>query len=238
MKKIFFAACALCMLAPAAVSAAGYTNFLFALKSDLKPFARDLGGLLGSGSNQTARSLGFSGFDIGIKSSMQFAPEKNDTILENDHPFGLTLVQADIGMPYRLDGFIRAGSHQGLTVAGGGLRYGLRKVSDAPHYMQMMLITMGDLAVYKFFYAVHFNSGLMFSLNAAHVAPYFGAGFDYTQLTPQNTNNTAFIGKTIYVFEPRYTFGLKVKLNLAYLSGGLTFTHGRTLANASTGLRF
>ncbi|HAH32419.1 MAG TPA: hypothetical protein DCL44_08935 [Elusimicrobia bacterium] len=238
MKRIFFSVFSLWLLIPATVSAANYTNFLFAVKSDLKPFARDLGGLLGSGSNQTARALGFSGFDISVKSAMQFAPEKGNTILEKDHSFGLTLVQADIGMPYRLDGFIRAGSSSRLTVAGGGIRYGLRKVSDAPKYMQTMLVVMGDLAVHKFFYASHFNSSLMFSFNAAHVSPYFGVGLDYTRLTPQNTNDTSFIGKKVTVFEPRYTFGLRVKLDLIYMAGGVTFTHGVTLANAGAGVRF
>ena len=47
--------------------AAGYDNFKDVTAASLKPFARDLGGLLGSGANQTARPLGFSGFDLGVR---------------------------------------------------------------------------------------------------------------------------------------------------------------------------
>ena len=238
MKRIFFSAWFLCLPIPAITAAADYSNFPKALISDLKPFTRDLGGLLGSGSNQTARALGFSGFDIGVKSVMQFEPEKKDTILKKNNPFGMGLIQAEIGMPYRIDGFIRAGAYEGLAVAGGGLRYGIRKVSDAPYYTQVMLIAMGDLAAHKYFYASHFNSSLMFSVNVPYVAPYFGVGFDNTKLTAQNNIDPALVGKTVTVFEPRYTFGLRTKLNLGYLAAGVTYTHGRTLVNAGAGLRF
>lgn len=239
MRKIFLAACCACLLVSAVVSAADYSNFPNALNSDLKPFARDLGGLLGSGSNQTARALGFAGFDIGVKGVMQFEPDKKNTILKKNNPFGLGLIQAEIGMPYRIDGFIRAGAYEGLAVAGGGLRYGIRKVSDAPYYVQVMFIAMGDLAAHKYFYATHFNSSLMFSVNDPYVTPYFGIGFDNTKLTAQAENtDTSLIGKTVTVFEPRYTFGLRTKFNLGYLAGGVTYTHGRTLVNAGAGLRF
>jgi hypothetical protein len=79
----------------------------------------------------------------------------------------------------------------------------------------------------------------MFSVNVPYVAPYFGAGFDNTKLTAQAQNSDAsLIGKTVTVFEPRYTFGLRAKLNLGYLAAGATYTHGRTLVNAGAGLRF
>jgi len=101
-----------------------------------------------------------------------------------------------------------------------------------------MLIAMGDLAAHKYFYASHFNSSLMFSVNVPHVAPYFGAGFDNTRLTAQKPDDEALVGKTVTVFESRYTFGLRAKLNLGYLAGGVTYTHGRTLVNAGAGIRF
>jgi len=237
MKKIFFLVCCVCSCAAAAF-AADFSRFHNALPADLKPFTRDLGGLLGSGANQTARALGFAGFDIGAKSVMQFEPERKNTILKKNNPFGLGLIQAEIGMPYRIDGFIRAGDYEGLAVAGAGLRYGIRKVSDAPYYLQVMIIAMGNMAAHKYFYASHFNSSLMFSVNVPHVAPYFGVGFDSTRLVAQKTDDAALTGKTTNILEPRYTFGLRVKLNLGYLACGTTYTHGRTLVNVGAGLRF
>ena len=238
-KRIFLSLLSACLLLPAMAGASGFSNFPAAVNSDLKPFARDLGGVLGSGLNQTARVLGFSGFDIGVRGVMQFEPEKKNTILKKNNPFGLGFVQAEIGMPYRVDGFIRAGAYDGLALAGGGVRYGIRKVSDQPYYTQVMLVAMGNLAAHRYFYAAHFNSSLMFSVNVPGVSPYFGVGFDSTKLVAQTvTGDPSLAGKKVNVFEPRYTFGLRARLKLSYLALGVTRTHGVTLATAGAGIRF
>ncbi|HBA61403.1 MAG TPA: hypothetical protein DCZ92_11425, partial [Elusimicrobia bacterium] len=68
--------------------AAEYDGFNNAASSDLKAFARDLGGLLGSGSNQTARSLGFSGFDLGVRGAMQIKPSRKNSVIKKSRAFG------------------------------------------------------------------------------------------------------------------------------------------------------
>ena len=95
----------------------------------MKPFCRDLGGILGSETFHGGRSLGFSGFDVGLRGGMLISPDPNDRILRNNgvHRFGLPWVQAEIGMPFKIDGFIRGISDQGLTIAGGPA---LRLVQD------------------------------------------------------------------------------------------------------------
>ncbi|MBU2574977.1 MAG: hypothetical protein KKH28_12955 [Elusimicrobia bacterium] len=220
------------------VCAGAYSDFPLARLSDLKPFTRDLGGLMGSGTNQTARILGFAGFDLGVKGATQLEPEDKNGILKKNHPFSLGWVQAEIGMPFRIDGFIRAGSYDGIALAGGGLKYGLTKPLDEPFRSQAMIVVMGNMAAQKYFYATQFSASLLFSINVP-VAPYFAAGFDNTRLTVQSgTVDTSLRHKRIYAMEQRYTFGLRTKFKLGYISGGVTRTHGRTLVNAGAGLRF
>jgi hypothetical protein len=219
-----------------------YDDFPQALPSDLKPFARDLGGLLGSGTNQTARVLGFGGFDISARAVSQFEPSGGNGILRKDKPFGFGWVQAEIGMPFRIDGFIKASSFSGMALAGGGLKYGL---TQPQRKLQAMLVAMGDMASHKFFYATHFASNLVVSLNTPPVSPYFGVGMDNTSLTVQHAVDSsnpavlpAIVGHKVSVLVPRYTAGFRLTfLTYGYLSGGYTYTHNRGLVTAGLGLR-
>ncbi len=229
-------ACSLFLAAPAAFATGVYSGFINSDKEGLKPFARDLGGLLGSGLNQTARPLGFSGFDIGVRAAVQLKPSRGNTALHQTRPFGLGFIQAELGMPYRIDGFVRAASYEGLSVAGGGLRYGLWNVSDQKNYINAMIVLAGNMAANKYFYAVHFNTSVVCSVNRPVFSPYVGAGFDSTRLEAQTYTGT--LGDTVRVFEMRYSAGVRAKLRLGYLAVGATYTHDRTLLNASTGIRF
>ncbi len=235
-KIICFAFASLLGLSCAA--AANYDNFRNLTAGSLKPFARDIGGLLGSGSNQTARPLGFAGFDLGVRWVGQFKPSFNDTVLKKNNIFGMGFLQAEIGMPYRIDGFVRAGSFEGISVAGGGLRYGLWNVSDEKYKINAMLVGMADMATHKYFYAVHFNTGLVCSVNVPVVAPYLGVAYDFTRLEAQTVTDASLIGKEVSVSAARFTVGMRAKLKLGYLAGGLTYTHDRALVNAGAGFRF
>jgi len=235
-KLICFALASLLGLSSA--SAADYDNFRNLDAASFKPFARDLGGLLGSGSNQTARPLGFAGFDIGVRGAAQFSPSSGNAVLKKNNLFGLGLVQAEIGMPYRIDGFVRGGAFEGIAVAGGGLRYGLWNVSDEKYKVNAMWVGMASMATHKYFYAIHFNTALVCSVNVPVVAPYIGFGYDFTKLQAQNVADPALAGKQVRVTEPRVTAGLRVKMKLGYLAAGITYTHARSLVNASTGFRF
>ncbi len=218
--------------------AANYDNFRNLTTGSFRPFARDIGSLLGSGSNQTARPLGFAGFDIGVRGVAQFKPSHGNTVLKKNNLFGLGVIQAEIGMPYRIDGFVRGGTFEGVSVAGGGLRYGLWNVSDEKYKINAILGGMANMAVHRYFYAIHFNTGLVCSINVPVVSPYLGIGYDFTRLEAQTVLDAALVGRKISVSGVRFTVGLRAKLKLGYLAGGLTYTHDRTLANAGAGFRF
>ncbi len=225
-------------LSASSAFAAAYDGFRDVTVSSLKPFTRDIGGLLGSGTNQTARPLGFSGFDLGVRGMAQFTPSGGNTVLKKNDIFGLGVVQAEIGMPYRVDGFVRGGSSEGMTVAGGGLRYGLWNVTDEKYKVNAMIVGMANIATNRYFYAVHFNTSVLFSINLPGVSPYLGAGCDFTRLEAQGVVDPALVNKDVRVNEPRFTAGLRARYHLAYIAGGYTYTHGRGLVNASAGFRF
>jgi hypothetical protein len=231
---------------PSAAFAAGadqYGGFeQFADAGSLKPFTRDLGGVLGAASFHGGRPLGFSGFDVGARFGGQFYPSKGNNILRNNgvRLFGLPWVQAEIGLPFKLDGFIRGVSWQGLTIAGGGLRWGLYSVSDKPWSPHLLLSGVGHSVVHQHFSASHFGGNLVLSSGNAVFMPYIAAGVDKTRLVVRNsTADPAVIGRVTSTTEGRYTAGFRVKpYQFTYITLAYFLAHGQSGAEGGLGLRF
>ena len=220
-----------------------YNGFAqFADKGSLKPFARDLGGLLGSGTFHDGRSLGFSGFDVGARYGMQFYPSKGDNILRNNgvRSFALPWVQAEIGLPFKIDGFIRGISYDGLTVSGGGLRYGLFSPSDKPWAPQVLISGVGHSVVNQSFSATHFGADVVFSAGTPFFMPYLGAGFDHTRLVARSSAlDPTLDGSTVTTMESRFTGGMRFKLyQFTYLSLAYVRAHNQSGSEAGLGVRF
>lgn len=243
--KTLLAALLLAVAAPAfsEVAADPYSGFArFADGGSLKPFARDLGSLLGSATFHSGRSLGFSGFDVGVRYGAQFYPSKGNSIMRDSgvRTFGLPWVQAEIGMPFKIDGFIRGISSQGLTVAGGGVRYGLYSASDKPWAPQVLLSGVAHSVVHEDFTATHFGANLVLSAGTPAVTPYVAAGFDRTRLVARaSLKDPLVVGTDVTVLESRFTAGLNVRpFQFAYLALAGTYTHAQAGAEASVGVRF
>src|SRR5258708_2637289 len=114
MRKLALAA-VLALAASSARAADQYGGFAaLAGAGSIKPFTRDLGGILGAATFHNGRSLGLTGFDIGARVGGQFRPSRGDLILRNNgvHLFGLPWAQAEIGLPFKFSGFIRGISYQ------------------------------------------------------------------------------------------------------------------------------
>jgi hypothetical protein len=233
------AACA----APAHALADPYAGFeQYADAASLKPFTRDLGGLLGAGSFHNGRSLGFSGFDVGARYGTQFYPSKGNNIMRAGgvRNFGLPWVQAEIGMPFKIDGFIRGISYQGLTVAGGGLRYGLYSPSDKPWTPQVLLSGVGHSVVHENFSATHFGADIVCSAGTPSFLPYLGAGFDRTRLVVRSSKlDPALNGTDVTTLGSRFTAGVRLKpYQFVYLSLAYMLAHGQSGAETGLGVRF
>lgn len=210
-------------------------------KSSLKPFARDIGGILGSAAYNTGRSLGFSGFDVGFAGAVQFEPSSGNAVFKDSgvHSFGFPWVQAAIGMPFRLDGFIRGFNYQGLTVSGGGLRYGMRKLRDTPYYIHVMIVGVASSVTHTGFSATHFGVNAVFSVILPVVTPYLGVGVDTTKVRIKAADTQSLMGSSVSVTDSRFTFGLHARVaRFFYLCAAGNVLHGRTGMEASIGTRF
>ncbi|HAM36265.1 MAG TPA: hypothetical protein DEB40_09520 [Elusimicrobia bacterium] len=241
MTRIFL--CLLALLAAAPARADVYGGFEeFADSGALRPFSRDLGGVLGSATYHSGRSLGFSGFDIGARVGAQLSPDKDDRILRNKgvRSFGLPWIQAEIGLPYRFDGFIRGISYEGLTIAGGGLRYGLLKSSDKAWAPQLLVSAVAHSVVHQHFSASHLGGNLVFSMGTPKFNPYLGAGLDRTNLVVRSSRlDPAINGATVTTAESRFTAGMRLRLwTFGYLNAAYNVVHGTSGAEAGLGVRF
>jgi hypothetical protein len=244
MKRLVLAAAVLPLLASLALAGADqYGGFArYADEGSLKPFARDLGGVLGAATFQSGRSLGLTGFDVGARFGAQFYPSKGDNILRNNgvRTFGLPWAQAEVGMPFKLSGFIRGISYQGLTIAGGGIRYGIYAASDKPWAPQVLVSVVGHSVVHQDFSASHFGANLVCSAGTPKIAPYAGVGFDRTRLVVrQSALDPTLNGREVSTLESRFTLGLRVTpYQFTYLNLAATMAHGQGGAEAGVGVRF
>ena len=223
-------------------------------KNNVRAFTKDLGGLIGSGTYTTGRILGWGGFQIGPRAGMIFKmskglgdseAEKNQTALGNRDEVGSVIspwLQADIGMPFRIDGFIRASSYQGLTIAGGGLRWGITRPSETVGALQPMLVVAAHSASAQDFSATHYNASLVLSMKFKYFVPYIGGGVDYTTLNIGNgigAQAADLRGEREYAATARATAGFNFKLpSYLDLSLAANYAHYGLGAEASLSLRF
>ncbi|MBI3565945.1 MAG: hypothetical protein HY079_12165, partial [Elusimicrobia bacterium] len=243
MKALLAAVLLAAAAVPARASVDPYAGFQqYADEGSLKPFTRDLGSLLGAATFHNGRSLGFSGFDVGARYGAQFYPSKGNGIMRKNgvKSFGLPWVQAEIGLPFKLDGFIRGISYQGLTVAGGGLRYGVWSASDKPWAPQVLVSGVGHSVVHQQFSASHFGASAVASVGNPTVIFFAGGGFDRTRLVVRSSLlDPTLNGRDVTTLESRFTGGMTVKpYQFTYVSLAGSLAHGQGGAEAALGVRF
>ena len=241
---VLFTACCL----PASASPIWDDFSKYATQDNVRSFAKDLGGLIGSGTYTTGRVLGWGGFQIGPRGTMLFKMSKDQnhtgqTALGNRDDVGAIFypwLQADIGMPFRLDGFIRASSYQGMTIAGGGLRWGITSPNEMLGSLQPMLVVAAHSASARDFSASHYNASLVISMKFKYFVPYVGGGVDYTTLHINQSDLAPVMeGSSQYVATARATAGLNFKLpSYLDLSMAANYAHYGLGAEASVSVRF
>ena len=215
-------------------------------------FTKDLGGLIGSGTYTTGRVLGWGGFQIGPRGSMIFKMSKaqgNDSQTRNHTAIGdrdkvgtvfYPWLQADIGLPFRIDGFIRASSYEGMTIAGGGLRWGITRPSETVGAFQPMLVVAAHSASARDFSASHYNASLVLSMKFKYFVPYVGGGVDYTTLHINDAKSDPSLeGTNDYAATARATAGFNFKLpSYMDLSLAAHYAHYGLGGEASLTVRF
>ncbi len=252
MKKFLLLIGFMCCLSSVSV-ARTWDNFSANVTpQNVHSFTKDLGGLIGSGTYTTGRVLGWGGFQIGPRGSMIFKMSKghgddeqtrNQTAIGNRNDVGSVFypwLQADIGLPFRIDGFIRASSYEGMTIAGGGLRWGITRPSETVGAFQPMLVVAAHSASARDFSASHFNASLVLSMKFKYFVPYIGGGVDYTTLHINDAVRAPTLeGTNDYAATARGTVGFNFKLpSYMDLSLAAHYAHYGLGAEASFSVRF
>jgi hypothetical protein len=152
----------------------------------LKPFALDLGGLLGAATVDTGRTYGMPGFWIGGDAALQTRPDRNDLILRdsNVHSFALPMVQAGAGLPFGTDLIVHGVGAYGITILGGGVRKSLYRTDTLTTFLPNVSVSaFGDKVNAGPFNASHGAFNAAATWNLPIIKPFVEAGYDLTKVT-------------------------------------------------------
>lgn len=238
--SVFFAALAL--LASSA-HADPFADFQSRVQADLiKPFALDLGGVLGGASAHTGRTLGMPGFWAGAVGAVQFRPDKNDRILRDAgvKAFGLPLVEAGVGLPFKIDVIVHGIKAYGASIYGGGLRYGLYRTDLVDSFLPNVSISaFGDKVNHKYFSATHGDLNAVATWNLPILKPFFLAGYDVTEVKVGAATTPGLSGSKATARGSRFSAGVDVHpLPLISLRGAYTLRHGISGFDFGLGAQF
>lgn len=208
----------------------------------LKPFAEDLGGLIGGADFNSGRALGFPGFDVGIAATVQSKPNSNNLILKNAgvKAFGMPLVQASAGLPVvGAEIALRGITVSGFSVIGAGARYPVFKSGALTKFIPDVSVSaFYDVINYGYFKGSHMSFDAAASFDIPVIKPFVGVGLDRTSLEIKGVS-TLLNGVDASISKPRYTLGVKFSpLPLLYVYGAYSSLHGQGGYQAGFGARF
>lgn len=216
----------LCLLA-APLSAAPLDEFESRVRSELiKPFARDLGGLLGASGFHNGRALGFPGFEAGVLAVAQTKPDADNRILRDAgvKGLGLPLLHVAVGLPEKFDIVAHGLKVQDAAVYGGGVRYGILKSGMFTKFMPDIGVSaFADRVNHPDFFANHFAANLGVGWDLPIVQPFAAAGMDWTKLEVRVASAQNISGQSAHVSDWRMAAGADVvpfpfmRLRLAYM---------------------
>jgi hypothetical protein len=216
-----------------------YDNFKVSDISSINEFTYDISKVLTSGSINSARVLGFGGFALSYKSVYGIKPGNGDSVYEKNRVYRLDFVQVEIGLPYRIDTYLRAGGEGNFNAIGFGLRYGLKNVVDEIYKPNLILGLGSNIGLQKYFYIVNYNAQIALSLKITNVIrPFASAGFSYSELNIKNNDDITLVGKNIYKNFPFYTLGLRFKFKWFNISMAYDIYEKEDGFNTSVGVRF
>lgn len=242
MKKLMLSICLLPLLA-AGAKANPFSDFKNIDKDAyIKPFAADLGGLIGANDFNSGRSIGFPGFEAGIDAVIQTRPSNDNRILRNAkvNAFGLPMAHAGVALPLvGADVMLRGVAYSGFSVIGGGLRVPVLKSGAVTKFIPDVSVSAYyDVINYDYFKGTHMSLDAAASFDIPVVKPYIGVGLDRTKLEVKGVT-AALNGATGTISKPRYTLGVRLSpMPLLYVYGAYNILHGQTGYSFGAGLKF
>lgn len=231
------------VLLAASVSAAPLDDFQARVRSDLiKPFALDLGGVIGGASAHTGRALGTPGFWAGVVGAVQTRPDKDDLILNGAgvKAFGLPMLEVGVGLPFKVDVIVHGVRAYGVDVYGAGVRYGVYKTDLVDSFLPNVAVEgFGDKVKHKDFNAVHGSLNAVATWNLPIVKPFFLIGGDLTKLTVGSSTTPGLGGASETARGTRVSAGADVHpFPLASVRAAYTLRHGIPGFDFGLGVQF
>lgn len=240
MKKLILALCILPLLA-AGAKADPFAKFKANVQDAyLKPFAADLGGILGGNDFNSGRAIGFPGFDAGISVTLQAKPSPENRILRlaKVNSFGIPVAHAAAALPgIGADVMLRGIGYSGFSIIGGGLRYPVLKSGTLTMFIPDVSVSaFYDVINYDYFKGSHMSLDAAASFNIPVIKPFAGVGIDRTKLEVKNVPGISASGT---ISKPRYTVGVRFSpLPLLYVYGAYNMLHGQTGYSMGAGAKF
>ena len=232
------------LLAAPALRAQTLEDFRGRVRAEyLKPFALDLGGILGSATVHQGRTLGFPGFYAGAVVSAQGRLDRDNRIMRDagERGIGVPLLEAQVGLPFRVDAIVHGIRASGITIYGGGLRVGLLRPGTGAKLVipNVSLSAMGDKVEHEYFGAAHGSLNATASWSLPIVQPFVVAGGDVTEVKVKQADVAGLVGTKATARGSRFSAGVDVKpLPFVRLRGAYTVRHGIGGADLALGVQF
>lgn len=236
--RLLFPVFLLALAVPAHAGMAG--DFESRVRSEyLKPFALDLGGVLGAASVDTGRSWGFPGFEAGVISGLQFRPDRENRILRDSgvKAFGMPLLQVGVGLPFNTGVVAHGLKAGGVSVVGGGVRWSLFK----PPVIGAALPTAGvsffyDSIKHDAFSGQHYAANASVGWALPLVTPFADVGYDVTKIKVERSS-IGIGGQSAWARGARFGAGVDVTpFPLLRIRAAYQILHG--IPGATLGLLF
>ena len=245
MKKLILTLCILPLLATGA-KADPFEDFKLQIQAQgealLKPFAEDLGGIIGANDFNSGRAIGFPGFEAGFAATLQSKPGTNNRILRDADvkTFGAAMLHAGAALPFiGADVMARGVGYSGFSIIGGGLRYPVLKSGTLTKFIPDVSVSAYyDVINYDYFKGSHMSLDAAASFDIPVIKPFVGVGIDRTKLEIKNVN-AALNGISGTISKPRYTLGIRLSpMPFLYVYGAYNILHGQTGYSMGAGAKF
>jgi opacity protein-like surface antigen len=241
--KVLVALVITCAFTTSVLKANIFDDFKNTLQEQyMKPFARDIGGLIGGADFHTGKTAGFPGFDIALYGNVQTEPEPDNEILKQADVdvFGAPMLVATVGLPYNFEVVARGAGYAGVTMIGGGLRWGI--IQGKSLLPDVKIGGFYDVLDHDVLKMQHLSASISASFDWPMITPYVGIGVDQTKLETKVASVagvTVNPGAEVTVTEPRVTVGANLNiLPLIYVFGGYSWMHGASAFQGGAGIKF
>ncbi len=245
IRRLVLAASVLLAFSPAVRADEFSDNFTANLNPpSLKAFAKGMGSLLGAGSFHTGETLNFPiGFDVGFHVAGVQIKNDNPILRDNKSFIPVGWLQAELGLPARVNLIARYGKLFNADLYGGGLRVGLIK-SELPGLPSVSLTGLYDEARHDYFKAKTLTTNVVLSFDVPIVHPYIGAGYDYTRVDPTSkafATAPASVNRGLDAKASGYRVEAGVNLSIipfTYMTLGGGLANGGKMGHVALGVRF